>query len=219
MSVHDNLPRRARLSPCMQAATCMHAATPAGRKREEVGWVRQVFPDVTAAPITAVCFDGPQRKFIVGDEAGGLTAYNYLNCAPMRRFDSPGRRVSGLAYCPLARCVLAASWGGLVRVYRDAAGDDEVRVLRQFDGHAHDVTCLAFSVALGLVASACAGGGVRVWDLDEAKLVGSCTAHAAEVPPAPGAGAAALGPGGGGRGGGGWGGGGGGREAYGRRSF
>ena len=145
------------------------------------GLCSKVFPEVTPANITAVCFDGPQRKFFVGDEAGGLGAYNYLNCAPMRRFDSPPARVAALAYCPLSRCVLAASWGGRVRVYRDEAGEEEVRVLRGFDGHVNDVTCLAFSAALGLVASACAGGCVRVWDLDDAKLVGSCTAHTAEV--------------------------------------
>jgi WD40 repeat protein len=56
-------------------------------------------------------------------------------------------------------------------IYRDAGADDPVRVLRRMDGHTQDITCLAFSVALGLVATACAGGGVRVWDLDDAKLV------------------------------------------------
>ena len=81
-------------------------------------------------------------------------------------------QVCSLSYCPLARCVLAAAWGGRMCIYRDAGADDPVRVLRRMDGHTQDITCLAFSVTLGLVATACSAGGVRVWDLDDAKLVG-----------------------------------------------
>jgi hypothetical protein len=71
------------------------------------GLCSKVFPDVTAAAITAMCFDGPQRKLIIADEGGALIAYSYLSCAPLRRFDAPTERVLALHIAHRASTVTA----------------------------------------------------------------------------------------------------------------
>jgi WD40 repeat protein len=109
----------------------------------------------------------------VGDLESRVCGFHCLHNhdPPLKKCFTCVLQVCALSYCPLARCVMAESWGGRMCIYRDVGPDDPARVLRRMDGHTQDITCLAFSVKLGLIATACAAGGVRVWDLDDAKLV------------------------------------------------
>lgn len=88
--------------------------------------------------------------------------------------------VCALSYCTFSKCILSASWGGRVRVHHDVR-PDKSKVLRQIDGHSTDVTCMSYSAYLSLIATACTGGGVRLWDYEDAKMAGSCQAHTTEV--------------------------------------
>lgn len=67
-----------------------------------------------------------------------------------------------------------------MRVHHDVR-PDKSKVLRQIDGHSTDVTCMSYSASLSLIATACTGGGVRLWDYEDAKMAGTCQAHTTEV--------------------------------------
>ena len=67
---------------------------------------------------------------------------------------------------------VTASWDGAVQIYDDTEDGGSVLLRRMTGGHAGDVTALAFSYHLNLVATGASDGAVVVWDFEFCRLLG-----------------------------------------------
>ena len=144
------------------------------------GLLKKTFQDITTSNITAMCYDSREQRLIVGEENGNIGAYNCLTGALLKKLDPHEADVCALSYCPFSKCIVSASWGGRIRIHHDMK-PDATQILRQIDGHASAVTCMAYSVDLCTIATACTAGNVRLWDFNDVKLSATLHAHTTEV--------------------------------------
>jgi WD40 repeat protein len=144
------------------------------------GLLKKTFQDIAPANITAMCMDSREQRLIVGDEKGQIGVYNCLNGALLKKLDSHAEDVCALSYCPYSKSIVSASWGGRIRVHHDIK-PDATKILRQIDGHATAVTCMAYSLKLCTIATSSSAGNVRLWDFQDAKLATNLQAHTTEV--------------------------------------
>ena len=154
------------------------------------GLLIRSFKDITPANITALCLDSREQRMVLGDESGTIGVYNCMNGTLLKKLDphskegahltTDGFAVCALAYCPYSKCIVSASWGGRVRVHHDIK-PDATKILRQVDGHATSITCMAYSVKLSTVATSSSAGSVRLWDFHDVKLSATLQAHTTEI--------------------------------------
>jgi len=145
-----------------------------------VGKPIKTFANLTSSPIISMCFDDRQRKFFLGDSAGNITCHNYINGSLMKEFEAHQDQVTQLVYCDEDKCLLSASWDRSVCIADDMDNDEGV-LLRTMKGHGKDITCLAVSFSLKLVASSGADGHILVWHYGLGVLEGICKGHAQDV--------------------------------------
>ena len=128
--------------------------------------------NISSAEITQVVLDDRQRKFIIGNQTGEILVCDYLNGALIKAFTPHQSEVTSLIYCTEDKLAITASWDRSLRVYDK---NNEGRLLRCVN-HAHnaDITKMAFSHALSLVATASIDGVLRVWDYVYFSLEGEC---------------------------------------------
>jgi len=86
---------------------------------------------------------------------------NYLNGAIIKTFPRHNSHVSCIHYCKEDKCMLSASWDRSIRLYDDDSSTPLLRCIS--DAHDSDIKCIAYSYALGLVAS-CSSDGIKIWD-------------------------------------------------------
>jgi len=144
------------------------------------GLLKKTFLDIASSNITAICYDNREQRLFVGEENGNVGVYNCLTGALLKKLDPHEADVCALSYCPFSKCIVSASWGGRVRIHHDIV-PDATQILRQIDGHASAVTCMAYSVKLSTIATACSAGNVRLWDFNDMKLAATLHAHTTEV--------------------------------------
>lgn len=86
-----------------------------------LGSVKRHFRNIAAHDISAICLDDRKRKFVLGDAAGDIVVYNYMNGAAMKRCTAtPHSPVAQLIYCDRCKSLLAAFNDGTIRVYDEA---------------------------------------------------------------------------------------------------
>jgi WD40 repeat protein len=145
----------------------------------KTGLLTQTYPNITEETITAMCLDGRERRIIIGDESGTIGIYNILNGTLIKKLQDHSADICALDYCASTRCILAASWAGRVTIHLDLP--DKTMLLRRIDGHGSDITCLTYSLDLGLVGTACMSGEMRMWEFQDVKMRCSFEAHTCEV--------------------------------------
>ncbi|CAM9325025.1 unnamed protein product, partial [Phaeothamnion confervicola] len=117
------------------------------------------------AEITCAAWDTCERKLVLGTGGGHIVVFAYLQGLAMRTLPPHGAAVSGLAYCGADRVIVTASWDRCLRAYDEVAEDSNASLLREVNGaHDADITALALSRPLGLVATGAADGTLRLWD-------------------------------------------------------
>eukprot|EP00281_Chroomonas_sp_CCMP1168_P016732 CAMPEP_0206215802 /NCGR_PEP_ID=MMETSP0047_2-20121206/2388_1 /ASSEMBLY_ACC=CAM_ASM_000192 /TAXON_ID=195065 /ORGANISM="Chroomonas mesostigmatica_cf, Strain CCMP1168" /LENGTH=801 /DNA_ID=CAMNT_0053638119 /DNA_START=93 /DNA_END=2495 /DNA_ORIENTATION=+ len=131
-------------------------------------------------PIVCMCFDDRQRKFFIGDANGDVNCYNYLNGVLMKEFEAHSAEVSQITYCDEDKCLLTTSWDRSLCIHDDMDNDEGV-LLRTMKGHSKDITCMANSFALKLVATSGADGHILVWHYGLGLLEGICKGHSQDV--------------------------------------
>ena len=148
--------------------------------------------DMMSYDITALCLDGRERKFFLGDARGNVAAFNYLNGMRMQDmvFKPFKRQISNICYTSLEdRTMVSASWDGAIRVFLDEPpleGESvlsENRTTLRAIEHAHlsDVTALTVSRSLSKIASGESTGKIKVWDVEFCSMDGLCLGHSTEV--------------------------------------
>lgn len=85
-----------------------------------------------------------------------------------------------MTYCDEDKCLLTASWDKTICIHDDMDNDEGV-LLRKMTGHSKDVTCMANSHTLGLIATSGADGHILLWHYGLGLLEGMCKGHAQDV--------------------------------------
>ena len=155
------------------------------------GRLTQEFTMLMPTSITSMILDGRQRKFILGDSTGNLRCFNCLNGAHMRNIllQPHAKAVSALAYSSIDRLLITSGWDRSVNVYQDTPpldGENPYSLSRTLlrsieDAHTSDITCLAMSRRLSLIATGDTSGWVKIWDLEFCQIDGIGLGHPTEV--------------------------------------
>jgi WD40 repeat protein len=127
--------------------------------------------------ISCACLDDRQRKFILGDVNGNMNVYNYSNGALMKRFPpfEDGGTVANLVYCGHAKCVIAASINGQIRIY-DELDPENCIILREFDHnyiHKEGLNMIEYfhSSAMVMAAGAQGSDAIKTFDFETGKCL------------------------------------------------
>ena len=149
-----------------------------------LGSRKHSFGNITATDITCACLDGMMSKFILGEEMGNVSIFDYQSGKRIMRFPAPPGPpkkvgVVDVAYVPTSLSVVAAFMNGVIRLYDVASmslsfafkTDDAFRRL----GRKVDVSCMCYTKLVsqsGLVATVGTnrGDGLRLWDADVGRL-------------------------------------------------
>ncbi|GMH62614.1 hypothetical protein TL16_g03514 [Triparma laevis f. inornata] len=99
-----------------------------------MGNVKVEYNNLSSSDLSCACLDDRQRKFILGDVSGNMRVYNYSNGALMKKLPpfEDGATVANLVYCGHAKCVIAASINGNIRIY-DELDPENCIILRGED--------------------------------------------------------------------------------------
>lgn len=150
--------------------------------------VCRALEESTKCELTAICLDKGQRKFLVGDHDGNVRAFNYMNGDELLRFvpssSSTQRRahtteVSRILPLDEYGLFLTASWDGSLKVFDDVEDEDGMLLRVMSGGHSNDVSTIAFSLHLSLIASGSSDGKVCIWNFELGTLLGTCDQVAA----------------------------------------
>jgi len=152
------------------------------------GNVVRVYRNLCESDITAMCLDFRQRKFILGDHDGNLNCFDFLNGANMKDFAydiSDGRahltEISKLAYCDEHATVISVSWDRTICIHDESEAEEGVLLRRITGGHRADITALAYSHNLSLIATGSADGVIKVWDYEFVRLEASLYGHSSAI--------------------------------------
>jgi WD40 repeat protein len=148
------------------------------------GKLSRVYRGITTTDLTAICLDDRERKFITGDHSGHIQVYDYLNGALMKTFEYYDAtksahlgEVSRLVYANQHKCVISASWDKTICIHDEMEADRGVLLRKMSGGHGSDITALAYSENLSLIASSDSDGFLNIWDFEFATLEDSCIGH------------------------------------------
>ncbi|GMH91364.1 hypothetical protein TrVE_jg9264 [Triparma verrucosa] len=141
-----------------------------------MGNVKVEYNNLSAWDLSCACLDDRQRKFILGDVSGNMRVYNYSNGALMKKFPpfEDGATVANLVYCGHAKCVIAASINGNIRIY-DELDPENCIILRDFDhNYIHQSLALidyVHSASLVVAAGALGNDQIKFFDFETGKCV------------------------------------------------
>ncbi|EGZ10227.1 hypothetical protein PHYSODRAFT_522483, partial [Phytophthora sojae] len=169
--------------------TSLSFITAAGRDVKvwdaRVGKLIRVYRNLSSTDLTTLCLDFRERKFIIGDHAGGnIQVFDYLNGSHMKSFAYPelGNRahnaeVTKLCYCAEHMAVISVSWDCSINIHDERDSERGVLLRRLIGGHSTDITALSFSYHLSLLASGSSDCSLQVWDYEFGRLDATCIGH------------------------------------------
>ena len=138
----------------------------------------------SSAELSSFTFDYRFRKFIIGDNAGGIRIYNCSNGALMNVVREPevqqfqedkNTEISDLKFCIEDKLLISSSWDSKLRIYDQQDPESTPRLRTLSGGHrGYDISCLAYSEHYSLVASGSTNGIVAIWDFEIGKLEAAC---------------------------------------------
>ena len=124
------------------------------------GTLERVYRNLSSTDITAMCLDFRERKFILGDHDGNLHCYDFLNGADMKEFayeetDDKAHldEISKLLYCNEHATVISTSWDRSLCIHSESEAEEGVLLRRIENAHRTDITALAHSHTLSLIAT------------------------------------------------------------------
>ncbi|KDO35228.1 hypothetical protein SPRG_00073 [Saprolegnia parasitica CBS 223.65] len=153
-----------------------------------LGKLLRVYRNVSTTDVTSLCLDSQCRKFIVGDHEGNVRVFDYLNGALMKAFAYPETNdrahlgeVARLVYCNAYRSVISASWDTTVCIHDESDPERGVLLRKMTGGHTGDITSLAYSHTLSLIATGSLDCMVQIWDYEFGRLDGTCIGHTSGI--------------------------------------
>lgn len=131
--------------------------------------------------IVSLEIDGTGRKAMVGDAGGDVFVFNIIEGVVTSKFSPPHEDdVTGLINVAEDGLVFTSSWDRSIRCYDTLhrPNDKIVPMIRLVqNAHSADITCLAVSRKLALIATGSADGVIRVWDLCSFDFIAELRGH------------------------------------------
>jgi WD40 repeat protein/Ca2+-binding EF-hand superfamily protein len=128
------------------------------------------------ADISALCLDRRHRKFVTADLAGSVSVFNFMNGALMKRSSLlHGKEVSDMIYCEEDQCIITGSWDRSFKILDEDAGNNLPTLRTVNMAHEFDISALAHSHTLNLVATGDSNGVVKIWDFQFVTHEGTCS--------------------------------------------
>ncbi|OQR86817.1 hypothetical protein THRCLA_10513, partial [Thraustotheca clavata] len=153
-----------------------------------LGKLLRVYRNVSSTDVTALCLDHRCRKFIIGDHEGNIRVFDYLNGSLMKSFEYAETQnrahlseVSRLIYCNQYRCVISVSWDMSVCIHDESDPEHGILLRKMVGGHSGDITSLAFSYHLSLIATGSLDCTIQIWDYEFGRLDGTCIGHTSGI--------------------------------------
>jgi WD40 repeat protein len=138
------------------------------------GELRDTFHNISRSQITKFCLDSRQRKVIVVNQGGDVDVHNYLNGSHVRMMEKHKNEVACIEYCEEDKCIITSSWDRELRVYNDMEHMHLNPMRRVAFAHRADITTMAFSHTLSLVATGAQDGSLKIWDYAYLSQDGCC---------------------------------------------
>ena len=93
-----------------------------------------------------------------------MQVFDYVNGAHLKKLHCHSKEVPALLYCPIDKAVLSCSWDRAIVMSDETDPDKGVALKTITNAHECDITAIAYSLELSLVASGDANGGLALLD-------------------------------------------------------
>jgi len=104
------------------------------------------------ADIVDFCLDDRGRKIFVADSRGNVSVHSSETGCFIKRLTPHRKEISGMVYCPGDKNLITVSWDRSIMVHDES--EQAPNVWRQATSiHEGDVSCMAYSQHLGLIAT------------------------------------------------------------------
>ncbi len=152
------------------------------------GKVTRVYRNLSTTDITSMCLDFRQRKFILGDHDGYLRCFDFLNGAEMKEFSYEETsdkahldEISRLVYCDEHATVVSVSWDRSICIHDEVEAEEGVLLRKIENSHRRDITALAYSHNLSLIATGSNDSALKIWDYEFARLEANLIGHTSAI--------------------------------------
>ncbi|KAG5178486.1 WD40-repeat-containing domain protein [Tribonema minus] len=138
---------------------------------------------------TAFCVDARHKKVVMGDQAGNVGMYSTLNGSRAALAAGHTNEISGLVFAEepsaatgigSACALISVGWDRSIAVH-DAQLHGPRLLRRMHPAHDGDISQLAFSADLQLIATAASDLTIRLWDYSLLALDAVCVGHRHDV--------------------------------------
>lgn len=130
--------------------------------------------------ITDFCIDDRGRKIFVADHSGQIHAYNATTGCPIKKLTSHDEEVSGMIYCPGDKNIITVSWDHSIVVHDESEQTPNVWRMAT-NVHLGDITCLAFSRHLGLIATGATDCVIGIREYERLRTLSFLLGHKSEI--------------------------------------
>ncbi|CAK9105184.1 unnamed protein product [Durusdinium trenchii] len=132
------------------------------------------------AEITDFCFDDRGRKLFVSDHLGKIHVYHSSTGCLVKKLTNHAKEVSGMIYCQGDKNIITVSWDRSIVVH-DESNKTEVVHRRATNSHKGDITCVAYSRHLGLIATGSTDCVIAVREYLKLRILACLLGHKTDV--------------------------------------
>jgi WD40 repeat protein len=132
------------------------------------------------ADITDFCLDDRGRKVFLADHNGDIFVHNSETGTIIKKLTKHGREVSGMIYCPGDKNVITVSWDKSMMVHDES--EEIAKVWRSaVNVHCGDISCVAFSRHLGLIATGSTDCVIAVREYERLRTLVHLLGHKSDI--------------------------------------
>lgn len=134
-----------------------------------------------ASEITDFCLDDRFRKVFIADHAGDIVVHNLSTGVFIKKLTRHAKEVSGLVYCDGDQNVISVSWDRSVVVHDESERITKLPWRTATNVHHGDVTSVAFSRHLGLIATGSTDCVISIREYERLRTVTSLVGHKKDI--------------------------------------
>eukprot|EP00928_Gymnodinium_smaydae_P028620 TRINITY_DN21784_c0_g2_i1.p1 TRINITY_DN21784_c0_g2~~TRINITY_DN21784_c0_g2_i1.p1 ORF type:complete len:941 (-),score=156.39 TRINITY_DN21784_c0_g2_i1:90-2621(-) len=143
------------------------------------GAIKCIVPH-TESEITDFCVDDRGRKLFIADHNGDTFVHNVSTGCFIKKLTKHSKEVAGLIYCDGDTNVISVSWDRSLIVHDESERTPNFwrKATNMHDG---DVTCVAFSRHLGLIATGATDCVISLREYERVRTVSSLVGHKSDI--------------------------------------
>jgi len=143
------------------------------------GLIKCVIPHKDAE-ITDFCIDDRGRKVFIADHSGAIYVHNATTGCEIKTLTPHTKEVSGLIYCTGDKNIMSVSWDRSVAIHDES--EKTPKIWRNATNiHAGDITCVAYSRHLGLIATGSTDCVISLREYERLRPIYSLLGHKTDI--------------------------------------